>query len=88
MVGSKFSFIDVGNGPGAYLLEVWCGFLFIVLLLSQDGEGGSFLSMVSFTPVGPFSVLFLIELQVCRAEPFKDMGPTAMKTDISLTFSF
>lgn len=29
MSGCKFSFIDVGDGPGAYLPEVWCGCLFI-----------------------------------------------------------
>lgn len=35
--------------------------------------------MASFAPIGPFSVLFLIESQVCRAEPLGDMVPTAME---------
>lgn len=58
-------------------LRYGCGCLFIVLPFSKDGEGGSFLSMVSFAPVGPFYSLFLTELLVCRAEPLGDMGPTA-----------
>jgi hypothetical protein len=52
--------------------QVWCECLFIVLPLSKDAEGGSFLSMVPFAPVGPLSFLFLTELQVCRAEPLGD----------------